>query len=73
MMRFPQEDVTFARRIKLLERVFRPNPGDPRSLAEAVALARSRGVTIGDDVLIPIDPVLGTRDFARYATTDCSA
>jgi hypothetical protein len=53
--------------------VFRPNPGDPRSLAEAVALARSRGVTIGDDGLIRIDPVLGTRDFARYATTDCSA
>jgi hypothetical protein len=46
--------------------VFRPNPGGPRTPAEAVALARSRGVEIGDDVLIGLDRTLPANDLARY-------
>jgi hypothetical protein len=46
--------------------VFRPNPGGPRTLGEAVELARRHGVAIGDDVLIRLDSSLGSADFARY-------
>ncbi|MFE7331280.1 hypothetical protein ACFU8W_41500 [Streptomyces sp. NPDC057565] len=48
------------------DHVFRLNPGGPRTLPEAVALARSQGVHIGDDVLIRLDPSLGADAFARY-------
>ena len=46
--------------------VFRLNPGGPRTLAEAVTLARSHNVEIGGDVLIRVDASLNPRDFARY-------
>lgn len=46
--------------------VFRPNPGGPRTLEEAVALARSHGVEIGDDILIGLDSKLLPDEFARY-------
>ncbi|MFF3877184.1 hypothetical protein [Streptomyces sp. NPDC001978] len=45
---------------------FRPNPDGPRTLSEAVALAKSKGVQIEDDILIRLDNSLSADEFALY-------
>jgi len=52
--------------LKYGEFIFRRNPGGPRTLAEAVAIAEAHGVEIGDDVLIRLEGSLGKDTFASY-------
>ncbi|BCB78313.1 hypothetical protein Pflav_047230 [Phytohabitans flavus] len=48
-----------------LEMAFPPNPDGPRTLSQAVELARKHGIHIGDDLMIKVGEVpKGT--FARY-------
>ncbi|MFE5813198.1 hypothetical protein ACFQ6S_07325 [Streptomyces sp. NPDC056479] len=47
--------------------LFRPNPGGPRTLPEAVALAKSKGIRIEHDILIGLDSRIDiNKEFAYY-------